>query len=391
MSTDIQAVNALTARWAQACDGASTTLSGLGVWPLLALLTPGADEVVRAELERATGIAAAESGAAARDLMDLLSHAEAVRAALGLWTRAELPLEPAWVDQLPQGTRGTLTGDPAADRSMLDAWAARQTDGLIDRMPITVDAAIQLVLASALLVRTEWEHAFADNRRRIDRGPWAGGELAGLTRTTTDLDDVAVADTAAGPLTVVRVAGGNDVDVHLILGEEQRPAGDVLAAGIAAVCGDGPRTVGSALPDDNPGPGVAVRMVSASSARPTVQLRTVRFRVEGDHDLLAHADLFGLATAAAGRGHFPGVSEEPLALTQARQSAVAIFSARGFEAAAVTAIAMKSSFAVAQHSVRRVEVSIDRPFGFVATHRPTGLALVAGWVADPEPWSEPER
>lgn len=391
MSTDVRAVNALTARWAQARDGASTTLSGIGVWPLLALLAPGADDVVRAELERATGVTAARAGAAARDLMDLLSQADAVNSALGLWTRAELPLEPAWVDQLPAGTRGTLTGDAAADRSMLDTWAARQTDGLIDRMPITVDAAIQLILASALLVRTEWTHRFADRRWQVDRGPWAGGELAGLARTTADLDDVAVAETAAGPLTVVRVAGGNDVDVHLILGEEQRPAGDVLGAGIATVCGDAPRTAGSALPDGSPGPGVAVRMVSASSARPTVQLRTVRFRVEGDHDLLAQADLFGLATAAAGRGHFPGVSKEPLALAQARQSAVATFSALGFEAAAVTAMAMKASFAAAQHTVRRVEVSLDRPFGFVATHRPTGLVLVAGWVADPEPWSDPER
>lgn len=392
MSTDIRAVNELTARWAaQACDGASTTLSGLGVWPLLALLAPGADDIVRAELERATGVTAAKAGASARDLMNLLSHADVLRAALGLWTRADLPLEPAWADQLPPGTRGTLTGEPAADRSMLDAWAARQTDGLIDRMPITVNAAVQLVLASALLVRTEWEHSFADNRWRIDGGPWAGGDLSGLTRTTADLDDVSVAETAAGRLTVVRVAGENDVDVHLILGEEQRPAGDLLAAGIGTVCGDTPRTVGSPLADGNPGPGVTVREVSASSVRPTVRLRTVRFTVEGDHDLLAHADLFGLATAAAGGGHFPGVSDKPLALAQARQSAVATFSARGFEAAAVTAMAMKASFAAAQHTVRRVEVSFDRPFGFVATHRPTGLVLVTGWVADPEPWTDPER
>ncbi len=389
MSAGIRGVNALTARWAQAREGTSTTLSGLGVWPLLALLAPGADDTVRAELEGATGVAAAGSGAAARELLDLLSGTAAVRAALGLWTRAELPLEPAWVDQLPPATRGTLTGDPATDTAALDAWADRETDGLIERMPITLDADIALVLASALLVRTEWEHLFADGRWPVDHGPWAGSTLATLTRTTTDLDDVYVADTAAGPLSVTRVAGSDGIDVHLVIGEEHRPAGDVLAAGIGAIGDDVPRTCGAALADGEPGPGVQVRQAPSASGTPTVRLRTVRFTVDGDHDLLGHAELFGLATAREG-GHFPGVSARPLALGQAQQRATATFSARGFEAAAVTAMAMPTARAVRERTARRVDVSYDRPFGFVATHRPTGLVLVAGWVADPDPWREPE-
>jgi hypothetical protein len=28
-------------------------------------------------------------------------------------------------------------------------------------------------------------------------------------------------------------------------------------------------------------------------------------------------------------------------------------------------------------------VTFDRPFGFLAVHRPTGLVVVAGWVAAP--------
>ncbi len=389
MSAGIRGVTALTARWAGTCDGTSTTLSGLGVWPLLALLAPGADDAVRVELERATGVAAAGSAEASRDLLDLVSRTAAVRAALGLWTRAGLPLEPAWADQLPPATRGTLTGDPAADTATLDAWADRETDGLIRHLPITLDVTIALVLAGALLVRTEWEHLFADGRWQVDHGPWAGEALAGLSRTTTDLDDVAVADTAAGPLTVTRVAGTDGIDVHLVLGEEDRPAGAVLAAGIGAITGAGPRTGGAALADGEPGPGVRVGRVTSSSTTPTVRLRTVRFMLDAAHDLLEHADLFGLATACEG-GHFPGISARSLALGQARQNATATFSAHGFEAAAVTAMAMRTARAVREHTVRRVDVTYDRPFGFVATHRPTGLVLVAGWVADPDPWNEPE-
>jgi hypothetical protein len=32
----------------------------------------------------------------------------------------------------------------------------------------------------------------------------------------------------------------------------------------------------------------------------------------------------------------------------------------------------------------RVTVRFDRPFGFLAVDRPTGLVLLAGWVDDPE-------
>jgi hypothetical protein len=37
-------------------------------------------------------------------------------------------------------------------------------------------------------------------------------------------------------------------------------------------------------------------------------------------------------------------------------------------------------------AVKEVRVEFDRPFGFFAAHRATGLILAAGWVAEPEPW-----
>jgi serine protease inhibitor len=82
-----------------------------------------------------------------------------------------------------------------------------------------------------------------------------------------------------------------------------------------------------------------------------------------------------------------------LAVSQARQDAIAEFTATGFRAAAVTAVAIAPGAAPPrmQFSARRVTVVFDRPFGFFAAHRPTGLVLVAGWVAEPErmadkPW-----
>lgn len=118
---------------------------------------------------------------------------------------------------------------------------------------------------------------------------------------------------------------------------------------------------------------------------PWLNIETVAFEVQAEHDLLAPAGLFGLASASDTRtGHFPGVSSEPLAVGSARQSAVARFHAEGFEAAAVTSIGMVGAgIPRFKYRVRRAQVAFHRPFGFLAVHRTSRLVLAAGWVADP--------
>ncbi|MGZ0148139.1 serpin family protein [Kribbella sp. WER1] len=104
------------------------------------------------------------------------------------------------------------------------------------------------------------------------------------------------------------------------------------------------------------------------------------FEIDADHDLLQHREVFGLTAAAdPRRGHFPGLSPQPLAIDQARQVVMARFSATGFEAAAVTAMAVAAG-AAPTVTARALSVNLDRPFGFVAVHRPTGVPVVAGWV-----------
>lgn len=371
MALPVSAVNDLTARWAAALTDASTVLSAVGVWPLLALLRRGADEDAGQELDRALGSGPAD----AAELLRALHEAEAVRAALGLWSAAGLPLERDWLDAVPAGAHGELTG-----REVLDAWARKHTGGLIERMPVESLAQIRLLLASAIAVTTRWEQPFTDGTWQIESGPWAGRRIAGLARSGRDLDQVAVAETGAGPLTVVRCRGRTDVDVDLVLGPPDAAAGGVLAAAVTAR-----GMPGSRLSDGTPGPGLQVGE-RASIEAPTLHVHTPRFRVTGAHDLLRSADLFGLRTAAdPSTNHFPGISTEALFVSSARQNAVAIFSAEGFEAAAVTAVGMRAT-SMRQPSgrtYRHIAVTIDRPFGFLARHRPTGLVLVAGWVANP--------
>ncbi|WP_119727690.1 serpin family protein [Thermomonospora amylolytica] len=391
----IESVNALTVRWAAAaCSGTeSVVFSGAGVWPLLAFLAEGAAGPGRDELQQAVGVDAAGAARAAREVLGVLDASPAVRSALGLWTGVGLPLRPEWAGQIPADTRGELTGKPREDQERLNAWADERTGGLIPAMPVEIDEDTRLVLAGALTVRTAWDHPFSEVPDRPAAGPWADREIAVLRRALWTFDDLRAADAPGGPLTMLRVAGSGEIDVHLLLGDPARFAGDVLAAGVAALAGRHRITGGSALPEGDAAPGVVVRTVESFTPGDVLYQAVPRFTVTSSHDLLKVPEVFGLQSVTdRGRGHFPGISAEPLAIGQARQDALASFQALGFEAAAVTAFTAVPGGAAPPSSTYRVkviEVRFDRPFGFLTVHRTSGLILTAGWVAEPEPAGAP--
>ncbi|MFB6692592.1 serpin family protein [Streptomyces virginiae] len=391
-NSTVRAVNRLTTRWAAraASGGGGTVFTAAGVWPLLALLADGSAGPARDELAQALGIPADDAAAAARELLAALDGVRGLSAATGLWAAADLPLEEGWSAGLPPGTRGTLTGDPEGDGKVLDAWASDRTRGLVDRMPVTLQPDTRVVLASALALTLKWAEPFHEFPRYGSDGPWAGRHLRNLVRTTPSLAPVRVAEGSAGPVTILEVTGARDMDmdVHLLLGGPSAPAAEVLATGVAAAGGALPSVGGDALPDGSPGPGLGIATVDASGPQPRLCVTTVAFSLSAEHDLLEDAALFGLLTATdSDYGHFPGISAGPLAISSARQSAMARFHAEGFEAAAVTAIAARPGGAArrASHRARRADVRFDRPFGFLAVHRASGLVLAAGWVTDPEP------
>ncbi|MBI0296451.1 hypothetical protein JBE04_18760 [Streptomyces sp. PRKS01-29] len=394
-ATAVRAVNALTARWARAVVAdQGTVFAATGVWPLLALLAGGADGPARQELEGALGVAADGATALGGGLLGALDAMDGVHAATGLWTRQDLPVRPEWEAALPPGVRSTLTGNVERDRKELDDWASRRTRGAIAGMPVPLTPDTRLVLAGALTVETAWRQPFQPGWLRPTGGPWADRSLAGLTRSTDDLDGVLriVPDTPAGPLTLSGVAGGNGLDVHLVLGAEDAPGGEVLEAGIGAVAGRYAGWPGSALPPGEAGPGVRVSEVPSWDPTPRVALTAPQFTVTARHDLLRRAELFGLRTAQdTTRGHFPGISPAALALSSGEQFMTASFSAEGFWAAAVTAFSMAPGSAPPQRTAKLISVRYERPFGFLAVHRATGLVLAAGWVTEPEagadtPW-----
>ncbi|GAA4236907.1 hypothetical protein GCM10022254_47630 [Actinomadura meridiana] len=391
----VPASNALTARWAKdACDGTTTVLSGAGVWPLLAFLAAAAREPGRAELQRAIGIDAAGADRQARVAVSLLRTA-ATAAALGVWTHAGLAVEPWWQKIVPTEARGELSGEPAADQSRLDEWVQRNTADRLTRMPVQVRPDTALVLATALTIDTKWREPFQDVPLKPAEGPWAGRakDVAGLTHTSPDVTRLAlVPDTPAGPVTLLTTQGEDDIDVTLCMGEPHRAPGEVLAAAVAAIDGEHRLRRGERLLDRTLArqtPGLRIDRITAYEPHTTLRATAVRFDIDVQHDLLSRAGVFGLETVSTldGRGHLPGISRTPLAVGQAAQDVTATFSAEGFRAAAVTAMAVAAA-GVPMAEAQVLDVTFDRPFGFLVWHRPSSLVLLAGWVAEPEDWPD---
>jgi serine protease inhibitor len=385
--TPVGAVNRMTRRWIEDCGDASSAFCAPSAWPLLALLADAADGRGRRELEDAVGLPAAECRAAALDMLDALRGMTAVRAALGLWAQERFPLAPAWTAGLPLGTVGLLTGDPAVDTPLLDGWARQHTDGLVEAMPVRVDRDLVLLLAGAMSVRTRWVRPFSDWGMPMwqDAGPWKNRRYHVMHRITRILDRVTVASTDHGEVTCLEILGKDGISVHLVIGEEGRSASEVLQGGLVGRSGRGRK--GGTLRVGDTAPGLTVEAVRDDEPDDRLLVLVPRFRVEGDHDLLEQPQVFGLdAVTDTTRGHFPAISSLPLAVSQARQSAVAVFNAEGFEAAAVTVVGLAVAGVppVPPRRVKQVRVEFDRPFGFFASHRTTGLILAAGWVAQPE-------
>ncbi|WP_144122809.1 serpin family protein [Catellatospora sichuanensis] len=385
IETAVAGANAVTRRWVATIESeASAAVSGAGVWPLLAYLAPAADGDGRDELTAAIGLPADEAVAGAAALVALLQSAPGLRAALGTWVRPWLELRTQWRDSLPPGTVGVL-----GEQEALDAWVREQTDGLLDRLPLTVDPDTLLILASALVARTRWKDPFDDGRLVPTAGPWLGQHLAGLHRTTADRDLLAVYETPAGPVTVLTVEGTDGIDVDLAIGLPDTPAAAVLAAGIDAPSAV-PGRLGSQFAEGDTAPGVTVGTGWAYDDTSRLRASVPRFTVTSSHDLLAHADVFGLRTVSdLSRQRLPGVSDFPLGVGAAAQDLTASFTADGFEAAVVTAFGMRAGGAMPARNPLEVRLLLDRPFGFVARHRPSGLVLVAGWVAQGEPSAGP--
>jgi hypothetical protein len=183
------------------------------------------------------------------------------------------------------------------------------------------------------------------------------------------------------------VRGAADIDVVLATASETHSPAEVLIAACDVLAEDAPLTHGSELVEGDDAPALSVRSVGSFRPTPQLTISVPPFTLSTRHVVTQYPDAFGLRSLMDRRpGHLPNISDFPLALDNGLQQVTATFSAEGFRAAAVTALEMRAGGAH-RYSARCVTVVLDHPFAFLARHRPTGLLVVVGVVAEAEGFS----
>jgi serine protease inhibitor len=380
----VDAINELTSAWAVKMSAEQNTVfSGLGAWAVMAALLTGANGDARVELEVACGISQADAADAVEILLTLLTEIGGVSGGIGLWTHAAAPVRPEYAAALLGATVEPIPYYLAE----LDEWTHQQTGGLISKFPSLVDFETRMVVACPIVAQAKWIEPFTPTMWH-----WNGDSVwwAYLNRNSTDLDEVSIATTEAGSISraVCRTTGG--FDLHLLSGPHEMSAADVLHIGIEAAAGSAVITPGSELKDGESVGCLKVAYGGSFLVGSQVTIGLPVFNVEAAHDLLEFAELFGFSSAMdKSSGHFNGISEAPLAVQTAFQTATASFAAEGFEAAAVSVVTLVAGGGY-PHEALTANMFLDRPFGYFAVGRDSSMVLFGGWVAEPTERWRPE-
>ncbi|MEI7056494.1 hypothetical protein WBG06_11810 [Nocardioides sp. CCNWLW239] len=336
-------------------------ISYTGLWLLLALVAPAADD--RAIIE-ALGLPAEQARETAEKLI-----AEAhptVAAALGAWLAD-------WVEPtaaLP------VDVEPLPDQNTLNAWAAEHTRELIKTMPVTVDDDTMLLLATALVTTPTWTDPLTIEDGRL------------VLRKSLQ----AIVETSIGPVAVARPASRDGVDVFSVIAAPDVPAEDVWVA-VAEVIEQYAAGAVSHLshPDDlADGHAWTVKRerreyVAYEAPEPNSVVFTTRlpaWNADAAHDLGIAPGVVAVADGIAAR-----LPEQDGGIRfSCAQNATASYDQHGFKAAAVTAMAWMAGSArpeYVERKIRHVQVSFDRPHAVVAIARGgawDGVPLFEAWV-----------
>jgi serine protease inhibitor len=357
------AVRALAERWIGlvaddvAGDGGAFACSPAGLWLALAAVAAGAEGETAAELRGVLGVAGEEAAGAATGVARELGRTDALAVATGVWGR--VPVYRAFRESLPDIGFGQLDPLDPGRVGEIDAWVREATDGLIERLPVTPSPGTLLVLVNALLLKARWERPFRGGDT-CDR-PFM--DAAGIEhRVTTMHKTVAPRDAweAGGGVSVVELRcrageGGLPVVVRFVVGPFGAPPARVLAAAWAG-----------------PGERAAFEAEMVGVALPRLSLRTKL-------NVLPQLARLGVRAALSRAADFSRLSPERLRISQVVQECVLKVAEEGVEAAAVTAIAMRT---VGGFRPPRIHyVRFDRPFGVVVLDGSGTVPLFTAWQA----------
>jgi hypothetical protein len=368
--------------------------SPLGAWLLLALCAQASQGRSRESLNVTLG---ADCGDAAELAAALLRAPHpAVPTAAAVWHRAAVSETLArWLAWLPPEVQ---TG-PLTTQADLDEWARRHTSGLIREFPLRLEDGTLVLAATVLATRVSWQRPFdVVPAAALGRSsPWAS-VVSQVLRTPEGPGHeqfVAVTD-SVGDVAVHTAAASGGVWVTSVAAAPGVPAADVIDAAydLATSLAAGRTVVRRSLFDLPLGEGplwsVSERAVPLRGGGRQERCTAVlpAWTARSTHDLSDPGLGFGAAARALAAGPW-----------QARQAATAAYSRTGFEAAAVTGVAVAMAMVPPRRGlVRAAELRFGHPYAVVAVTtdaaghgaqgRPgapewRGLPVFSAWVAEP--------
>ena len=338
---------------AQLSDGKHNVIvSPIGLTWSLAMAADGAAGETRAQLLKALDLKAPEDAAAlAASMQDTgLRWANAAFAAPGLVLLKD------YVERL-----NTVYGAPCFpmnDRSEADAWAAGQTDGLVDGLPASGDfEQARLVLLNAVSMDAEWASPFAteDTYEDVFHAPDGDVQVPFMHQQT-----FAQYGEQDGMSFIQKGYRGGRLTMMLAV-----PRSGKLSSALAKLKEHG--------------------MKSFLFVRNPVSVKLSLPKVDCAFDT-------GLVQAIGGAGYwvpfsekyadYSGISAEPLAITEVAQRLRVQIDEGGTKAAAVTEVDLGKSAPRMQED-EPVEMNLDQPFIFVIFDRETEAVCFAGVVTNP--------
>ncbi len=346
---------------ARAALGTSTApaLSYAGLWLLLARFAPITAGARRAALAEAIGTDCDHAAALAAEL--LATPHPTIAAALGAWSRVAVAAGfPVPLDDLPA-------------QEGLDRWAFEHTRGLIRRFPVSVNPETLMVLATALVLEPRWTNGLETDDN-------------GMLVLEDGLQTVVRTD-AAGLVAVAKPFSTDGIDVVSVIAAQEFSPEDVWRAvdEVVTKLNAGELWHGEA-PNSEPGHAWTVRTVTEQFLRRGApEYRDILWR---SHLPSWSAEARSTLTAAPGVGELAAALSEALARpggpAECVQAASAAYDENGFAAAAVTTMAFPTGVPeLVERTVRRVEVTFDRPHAVVALARGgawEGVPIFHCWV-----------
>jgi hypothetical protein len=373
--------------------------SPLGAWLLIALCSPLAKGSERHELTEVLGI---QPEPAAKFAAQLLENPHPlVASGAAVWNRPYVDTVQlaAWKASLP---RVIEAGDVPGQQA-LDVWADGHTLGLIKRFPLEVRPEIVLLMATALATKVSWARPFklVPASALGPLSPWSTSLEQVLRSPFGSGHSQFIADTEqAGRVAVHTAKARGGLQITSVIAGLEVPALDVIAAAHQIAISEATEEGGVKrcslfdlpLGDDRLWSITTEDVPSTHSPNGREErYRSVLPAWSAQSTLDLEVPALGFPAAAEAFREVLGV---PDLLYDARQTAVARYSRVGFEAAAVTAMAMALSRG--RTGIRRVaELRFGHPYAAVAVtadgriggKQPSpwhGLPVFSAWITEPD-------